>query len=209
MTGLDIKIDSKLFSYFGSGTAGDPDVFATGVSINMSGLSMQDNATATGVFVDVTKPAGNNDGTRYAAIFMGGKVGIGTANPKEDLHVNGTIRANDLILTGRNDNTFRVGHEKLSPEELENFIKEKFNFEEVVISKIRDKILGWKPIAVIVKKENKEKIQLKNFVNKLQNNFSNYKIPKKIIFLKNLPTTQYGKLDRKRIEKKVNKINER
>ena len=35
----------------------------------------------------------------------------------------------------------------------------------------------------------------------------NYKIPKKIIFLKNFPKTQYGKLDRKKIEKKVNKIN--
>jgi len=115
----------------------------------------------------------------------------------------------DLILTGREDNTFRVGHEKLVPEELESIIKKKFNFEEIIISKVKDKILGWKPVAVIIKKKNKEKINLKYFVNKLQNNFSNYKIPKKIIFLKNFPKTQYGKLDRKKIEKKVNKINER
>ena len=32
-------------------------------------------------------------------------------------------RQKDLYLVGRNDNTFRVGHEKLFPEEIEGFVK--------------------------------------------------------------------------------------
>ena len=36
-------------------------------------------------------------------------------------------KKNNIYLVGRGDNTFRVGHEKLCPEEHESEIKEKFH----------------------------------------------------------------------------------
>ncbi len=69
----------------------------------------------------------------------------------------------NLYLVGREDNTFRVGHEKLCPEELESEIKKIFNLNEVIISKIKDNILGWAPVCAILKKDQKKlnKISLK------------------------------------------------
>ena len=61
-------------------------------------------------------------------------------------------KKNNLYLVGRGDNTFRVGHEKLCPEELESEIKEKFKIKELVVSKIKDKILKWSPVCVVLKK---------------------------------------------------------
>ncbi len=104
----------------------------------------------------------------------------------------------ELYLIGRSDNTFRVGHEKLFPEEIESFIKKNLKIREVIISKIKDKILNWVPICII-EKQNEKKISKEKIISKLQKNFSSYKIPKKIIFIKKIPKTNYGKIDRMRM----------
>lgn len=90
ITGIDILTTSLASNQLQAGNT------ATGVSINMSQLAVEPNSTVTGLFVDVT----GSTGTRYAAIFNGGFVGIGTANPTEALHVSGNIKANSLILNG-------------------------------------------------------------------------------------------------------------
>ena len=112
----------------------------------------------------------------------------------------------DLYLVGRNDNTFRVGHEKLFPEEIESKIQKKFKIQEVAIVKIKDKILNWAPICVIVKKSKKINIPVKNILNEIQNSFSSYKMPKKIIFLKKIPKTNYGKINRSKLEDEVSRL---
>ena len=110
---------------------------------------------------------------------------------------------NDLYLVGRNDNTFRVGHEKVCPEEIESMIQKKFKIREIAIVKIKDKILNWVPICVIVKKNKKMNIPVKNILNEIQNSFSSYKTPKKIIFLKKVPKTNYGKINRSKLQDQV------
>lgn len=112
----------------------------------------------------------------------------------------------DLYLIGRSDNTFRVGHEKLCPEELESEIKIKLNLENVIISKTKDRILDWVPVCVL-KLSEKPKIK-KDILLFLRKNFTSYKIPKKIIFIKNFPKTNYGKVDRLKVEKIVEKYND-
>ncbi|RAP33139.1 hypothetical protein DID80_08235, partial [Candidatus Marinamargulisbacteria bacterium SCGC AAA071-K20] len=71
---------------------------ATGVSINMSALSIgagAKNAKVVGLDVNVGAGLG-----RYAAILLGGNVGIGTSNPTEELTVSGDIKATSIELTG-------------------------------------------------------------------------------------------------------------
>ena len=96
MTGLEVNLGSVGGSVLGaSGSLTTAN--AVGVSINMSGLTIASAmAKATGVYVDVAGVGG----TRYAGIFMGGNVGIGTSAPMSALHVSGNIAASGLLLSG-------------------------------------------------------------------------------------------------------------
>lgn len=98
LTGLEIDIDSSTVdNYLGEGAQ------VTGVSINMRDLNMADHSNATGLYVDVT---GTDDATRYAALFLGGSVGIGTGTPEAELDVSGDIKATNLYLEGNLESEF-------------------------------------------------------------------------------------------------------
>ncbi len=96
ITGLQLNLASVGTSILGdSGSLVTSN--AVGVSINMSGLAMANtNAKATGLYVDVAGVGG----TRYAGVFMGGNVGIGTTQPMTALHVSGNITASGMVLSG-------------------------------------------------------------------------------------------------------------
>ncbi len=90
LTGMDVAMNADGSNFLGSGA------IATGVSINLSQLEADGLAQITGLYVDVT----GNTGTRYAGVFNGGFVGIGTSNPRVALDVNGDIRMDRLQLDG-------------------------------------------------------------------------------------------------------------
>ncbi|NBV83807.1 hypothetical protein EBR57_06785, partial [bacterium] len=69
---------------------------AKGIVVDMSGLTLSDVSNATGLYVDVT----GTTGKRYAGLFQGGFVGIGTSTPQAELHVSGNIKADNLLLAG-------------------------------------------------------------------------------------------------------------
>ena len=117
-------------------------------------------------------------------------------------------RKKNLYISGREDNTFRVGHEKLCPEEVESVLQKRLNLSEVVVSKVKSNILDWVPFALAAKNK-KKKITSDIFHNKVKNYLSNYKIPKKIIFVKKIPRTIYGKIDRRKAEFICKKFNEK
>ena len=110
----------------------------------------------------------------------------------------GFYKKGNLYLAGREDNIFSVGHEKIFPEEIEVVLKKKFKFTEVVVSKIKDKFLNHRPQYFIV--QGKKKINKNTILSFVHKNFSSFKFPKKITFLKNIPTTRYGKIDRKALK---------
>ena len=115
-------------------------------------------------------------------------------------------RDKNLILMGRDDDTFRVGHEKLCPEEIEPIIKKKFKLQEAVIGKSKNNILNWEPVLVLNKREFLKKKHLISELKKHLNDYlDNYKIPKKIMFLKELPKTLYGKINRNKINDFIEK----
>ena len=93
ITGMDVIIKSESSNTFGNASSAP---VASGVSINMSDLDAHEDATVIGLDVDVTGENGN----RYAAIFMGGNVGVGTENPTVALSVSGDVYAESLSLSG-------------------------------------------------------------------------------------------------------------
>ena len=112
----------------------------------------------------------------------------------------------NLILMGRDDDTFRVGHEKLCPEEIEPIIKKKLKLQEVIIGKSKNSILNWEPVLVLSKREFSKKKNLISELKKHLNDYlDNYKIPKKIVLLDELPKTLYGKINRKKINEYIKK----
>ncbi|NBV41656.1 hypothetical protein EBR96_02660, partial [bacterium] len=96
ITGVDISMESVAGSVLGDNDLLTAPVAATGVSVNMSQLSLASDATAVGLDVNVS----GTSGTRYAGVFLGGNVGIGTSRPSVALHVVGDISASSLSITG-------------------------------------------------------------------------------------------------------------
>ena len=109
---------------------------------------------------------------------------------------------NEIVLYGREDDIFRVGHEKLAPEEVEPILKKKLNLSDLIVTRKKNKILNWEPVLVILSKD-KFKINIKKIKIKLNSFLSNYKIPSKIFTLNSFPKNMYGKIDRNKIYEKI------
>ena len=69
---------------------------ATGIDLDLTDLDLSSLSTAIGLDIDVS----GTGGSRYAALFNGGNVGIGVTQPLAELHVSGDIIADNLFLEG-------------------------------------------------------------------------------------------------------------
>ncbi len=90
LSGLKINFASNTGSQIGSGKK------AIGTDINATRMTVVTQNTLIGLNVDVT----GTGGKRYAGLFLGGKVGIGVTQPLAELHVSGSILADNLFLNG-------------------------------------------------------------------------------------------------------------
>ncbi|MFC1751873.1 hypothetical protein ACFL96_00555 [Thermoproteota archaeon] len=90
ITGLDIVLQSEDVHNLLNANA-------VGLGIDITSLNVQNESSVVGLDVNVEGDSGKN---RYAAIFMGGYVGINTATPDADLHVVGDLKADNMILDG-------------------------------------------------------------------------------------------------------------
>ena len=101
-----------------------------------------------------------------------------------------------LFVTGRLDNIFKSGNEKISPEEIEDKISPFLKDRTFIIAKKKHPILNWKPILIVEGKKTKSD---KNLLENLEKNLSNFKLPSEIYYLKFFFRNSYGKIDRKKI----------
>ena len=101
-----------------------------------------------------------------------------------------------LFVTGRLDNIFKSGNEKISPEEIEDKISPFLKNRTFIIAKKKHTILNWKPILIV---EGKKTESDKNLLENLEKNLSNFKLPSEIYYLKFFFRNSYGKIDRKKI----------
>ncbi|VAW24178.1 Long-chain-fatty-acid--CoA ligase [hydrothermal vent metagenome] len=103
-----------------------------------------------------------------------------------------------LYFQGRNDDIIKTRGEKVSPVEIENIIYKANGIKEVAVIGIRDNILG-ESIAAFVTTHDyaqpDEKVIQKQCITHLEL----FMVPQKIIFLKEMPKSTNGKIDKKKL----------
>ncbi len=107
-------------------------------------------------------------------------------------------RRNDLIISGG---------ENINPFEIENLLYDIDFIDQVCVFGISDEKWGEVPAAAIVLNKinlNDLEILKENILNFLKGKISSYKIPKKILFVEELPKTSLGKLKRNEIKRTFN-----
>ena len=116
----------------------------------------------------------------------------------EILYTNDLVEINNdnqFRFLGRIDNVINSGGAKIFPEALESLVKKEIP-NEVVFLGLQDEILGQKLIAVIEGEESEDVISK---INKMQFEKSFHK-PKEIIFVKEIPRTENGKVNRMKLK---------
>ena len=102
----------------------------------------------------------------------------------------------NIFVIGRTDNIFKSGNEKISPEEIEDQLRPYLKKKIFIIIKKKHQILNWEPALVI---EGFNSSLEDNLIRNISNELSNFKIPKKIYYIKNFYRNNYGKIDRSKI----------
>ena len=118
--------------------------------------------------------------------------------------INGWFRTGDqgffdndgyLKISGRLKEIINRGGEKVSPLEIDNILMEHEAIEQVVTFGVKDKLLGEAIGAAIVLKSD-EKCSESEIKNYARNHLADFKIPKYICFLNEIPKGATGKLQR-------------
>jgi len=101
-----------------------------------------------------------------------------------------------FYVTGREDDMVKVGGHRINPLEIEDAMMESGLLTEIIVMGIPDKLLGHKLAALVTAKDlsSSEYDLLKYCAGKLPK----YKMPGSIKFVKNIPKSANGKIDRNR-----------
>ena len=102
-----------------------------------------------------------------------------------------------LILTGRMKELINRGGEKISPIEIDSAILSHPNILEAVSFGIPDTVYGEVVAAVVVPKS--PSFSIRDLHEFLESKLSKFKIPTKIWITKNIPKTDTGKIQRKKV----------
>tara|TARA_B110001452_G_scaffold40466_1_gene30962 strand:+ start:467 stop:1894 length:1428 start_codon:yes stop_codon:yes gene_type:complete len=106
----------------------------------------------------------------------------------------------NIFVIGRTDNIFKSGNEKISPEEIEDRLRPYLKKKNFIIIKKKHQILNWEPALVI---EGFNSSLEDKLIKNISNELSNFKIPKKIYYIKNFYRNNYGKIDRSKIYNQI------
>jgi len=118
--------------------------------------------------------------------------------------INGWLHTGDLAhmdsdgfiyIDGRSSDMIKSGANRISPKEIEEVIAELHNVQEVAVIGVPDDILGEVIKAVIVKRPG-EYLESREVQAYCKSNLPDYKVPKIIEFLDEVPKTASGKIKR-------------
>lgn len=103
------------------------------------------------------------------------------------------------FLAGRVDDMIVSGGENVYPYELEHCLSTHPEINDVTVISVPDEEFGQRLVAFIVLNPNTEQSETK--IQKwLKSKIARYQMPKKIIFIDELPMTSIGKIDRKKLQ---------
>ena len=98
-----------------------------------------------------------------------------------------------LKITDRIKDMFIVGGFNAYPAEIENIFLNHSSIQQVAIIGVADERMGEVPKAFIVKNKNDD-ITAEEIILWAKNNMANYKVPREVVFLDELPTNASGKI---------------
>ena len=125
----------------------------------------------------------------------------GMNNPCTVYDVGYIDKDGDLIFQGRNNDVINKGGIKISSLKVENEIKKIKEIKNAVIDTYEDENKGKELIAYVVLKD---KISKGNIKLKLKEKLTSSEIPKKIIFLDEIPLNDSGKVNKTLLKEKAN-----
>jgi len=105
-----------------------------------------------------------------------------------------------LYFLGRNDDIIKTRGEKVSPLEVENVIYNITGILEVAVIGIPDPVLGESVIAYITSQSDQQKNE-KEIQQECMSRLEGFMVPQKIIFLKEMPKSSNGKIDKGKLKK--------
>lgn len=105
-----------------------------------------------------------------------------------------------FYIVGRKKDMIISGGENVYPLEIEHWLSSHPAIAQAAVTGLPDEKWGEKVVAFIVKNDNAsiDKDELKSYCTR---KLANYKIPKKFIFINELPKTHVGKIDKKELRK--------
>ena len=101
-----------------------------------------------------------------------------------------------IYIAGRKKDMIISGGENIYPLEVEKIIGEMSGINEVAVIGIQDEKWGEVPIAIVSLKDNHQLIgeEIQNYCS---SKLAKYKVPKRVVFLEELPKNATGKIDKK------------
>lgn len=104
-----------------------------------------------------------------------------------------------LSISGRNKDLIIHKGFNIYPQEIENVLLSHPKVMQAAVIGLHDDITGQIPIAFVALKEKDENLE-NNLRELCASNLASYKIPKKFIYLENLPMNATGKIDKKSLQ---------
>lgn len=108
----------------------------------------------------------------------------------------------DLVLAGRADNIILVGHEKVSPEEVETLLLTVEGVQDAAVGSMPDASLYQVPVALLVVSVPLDEAEA-NALRCLTEKLGRAKVPRSFIEVPAIPRTAYGKIDRPALKRLI------
>ena len=209
---LRLLPDTRLYNFYGSSEAGCACILEFSGNGNKTGCIGRPTVNSIVRFTDDAGNVVENGSPEAPALLSwGGSIVMEGYYNDPDLTaetlVGGYVRTKDLayldedgdcILVGRADDVINYGGSKISPAEIENLSLGYEYIDDVAFTSISDPITGELPVILVIQKDGYDEAEFERF---LTDRLESYKLPRKYIYVDNIPKTFKGSVLRKEVRK--------
>ena len=209
---LRLLPDTRLYNFYGSSEAGCACILEFSGNGNKTGCIGRPRVNSIVRFTDDAGNVVENGSPEAPALLSwGGSIVMEGYYNDPDLTaetlVGGYVRTKDLayldedgdcILVGRADDVINYGGSKISPAEIENLALGYEYIDDVAFTSISDPITGELPVILVIQKDGYDEAEFERF---LTDRLESYKLPRKYIYVDNIPKTFKGSVLRKEVRK--------
>lgn len=209
---LRLLPNTRLYNFYGSSEAGCACILEFSGNGNKTGCIGRPTVNSIVRFTDDAGNVVENGSPEAPALLSwGGSIVMEGYYNDPDLTaetlVGGYVRTKDLayldedgdcILVGRADDVINYGGSKISPAEIENLALGYEYIDDVAFTSISDPITGELPVILVIQKDGYDEAEFERF---LTDRLESYKLPRKYIYVDNIPKTFKGSVLRKEVRK--------